>query len=107
LKHGVEPDHRTPVDTINFPGATALHIAAYYGKINVVQMLLETAGAKIDLKDKNGDTAVHYAAKGGQTQTLRVLNALNANFTAKNNNNHLPISLAILNSGNGEAISFL
>jgi ankyrin repeat protein len=49
---------------INAPGkeaTTFLQAAAYWGRTNAVQLLIEK-GAKLDLRDQNGQTALHYAA---------------------------------------------
>lgn len=41
-------------------GSTALHMAAYYGKNDVVEMLLK-AKADTNIKDRNGHTAIHVS----------------------------------------------
>jgi ankyrin repeat protein len=42
---------------------TALHAASHQGHQTVVAILLK-AGAKVDITDKDGDTAIHFAANG-------------------------------------------
>lgn len=42
---------------------TALQVAAHQGHLQVVQVLLN-AGAKMEIQDGDGDTAIHYAAFG-------------------------------------------
>lgn len=44
-------------------GRTALQIASYQGHLEVVKTLLQ-AHANVDLRDDEGDTALHYAAFG-------------------------------------------
>lgn len=44
-------------------GSTALQIASYQGHLEVVKALLQ-AHANVDLRDDEGDTALHYAAFG-------------------------------------------
>lgn len=44
-------------------GRTALQIASYQGHLDVVKILLQ-AHASVNLRDEEGDTALHYAAFG-------------------------------------------
>lgn len=44
-------------------GRTALQIASYQGHLEVVKALLQ-AHANVNLRDDEGDTALHYAAFG-------------------------------------------
>ena len=54
---------------------TPLMIACEYGHMNAVTFLIEH-GANMDLQDKNGDTALHYAVSAGAVNTLLDLGAL-------------------------------
>jgi ankyrin repeat protein len=108
LKHGVDPRTNVSVDNKETPGANALHLAALSGKVNVVQMLLESAGVEVNSVDANKDTAAHYAARGGNIKVLRILNAHNANLISRNINKRLPLTAAIQSSPNNmETINFL
>lgn len=108
LKHGVDPRLNVSVDDKETPGANALHLAALNGKVNVVQMLLESAGIEVNSVDSNKDTAAHYAARGGSIKVLRILNAHNANFIPRNINKRVPLTVAIISSPNNlETINFL
>lgn len=44
-------------------GRTALQVASHLGHMEVVKVLIQ-ANANIDLKDDEGDSALHYAAYG-------------------------------------------
>lgn len=44
-------------------GKTALQVAAHQGHIEVVKVLLQ-ANSDIELKDEDGDAALHYTAFG-------------------------------------------
>lgn len=44
-------------------GKTALQVAAHQGHIEVVKVLLQ-ANSDIELKDEDGDAALHYSAFG-------------------------------------------
>ena len=54
---------------------TVLHFAAYYGHLNVIEFVLnETNFNKgINCKDKNGKTALYYAAEEGQLECFKYL----------------------------------
>ena len=54
---------------------TPLMIACQCGHMNAVSFLIEH-GANMDLQDKNGDTALHYAVSAGAVDTLLDLGAL-------------------------------
>jgi hypothetical protein len=61
LQHGVQ------VNAVNPRGQTALMIAAMVGEGQCVQLLCEH-GADVDLKDKDGMTALRYAEKWGGSE---------------------------------------
>ena len=44
-------------------GKTALQVACHQGHLEIVQLLLG-AGAKLELQDEDGDSALHYSAFG-------------------------------------------
>src|SRR5215831_6184822 len=47
-------------------GGTPLMTAAYYGNLNIVVLLLER-GANVKAVNRDGGTALHYAARGGRS----------------------------------------
>ncbi|KZV71696.1 ankyrin, partial [Peniophora sp. CONT] len=56
----------------NAQGQTALHQAAYYGHARVCCLLLEH-GASVDELDNNSKNPLHYAARFGDLNTVRLL----------------------------------
>ena len=44
-------------------GKTAMQVASHQGHLEIVSLLL-SAGAKLELQDEDGDTALHYSAFG-------------------------------------------
>jgi ankyrin repeat protein len=50
----------------------AVQNAAYKGNYECLQIMLDK-GAKIQNKDKDGSTCVHYAAFGGNKQCLKLI----------------------------------
>lgn len=51
---------------------TPLHMAAYYGHLSVIDLLL-SSGAELHARLSSGDTAVHRAAEGSQVAALNLL----------------------------------
>lgn len=54
--------HFWQVDIKN-QGKTALQVAAHQGHVEVVKALLQ-ANSSVEVKDEDGDTALHYTAFG-------------------------------------------
>ncbi|PIO05287.1 hypothetical protein AB205_0140190, partial [Aquarana catesbeiana] len=63
--------HPDKVDIRN-QGRTALQVASHLGHMEVVKILIQ-ANANIDLKDDEGDSALHYAAYGTYMETHRCI----------------------------------
>ena len=83
LMHAVEQERRETVALFlrqpyirvnlrNLDGVTALHRAVAQGFREISRMLVR-AGARIDLPDQTGRTAVDYAREAGQIQILKDL----------------------------------
>ena len=58
-----------PVDAKNETGKTALMLAAFYGKINIIKELTNN-GASYKTRDKSGSSVLHYAVDGGNFSLL-------------------------------------
>ncbi|KAJ3049788.1 hypothetical protein HK097_009216 [Rhizophlyctis rosea] len=63
-------DH--PQDSSELRGVTPLCLAAYLGKAELVQTLLEE-GANVNARDRNGATPLMYAARDGHVDVVNVL----------------------------------
>lgn len=61
---------------------TPLHVAAKWGKSNMVSLLLES-GANIEAKTRDGLTALHCAARSGHDQVIDMLLQRNAPISSK------------------------
>ncbi|KAJ2895216.1 Ankyrin repeat domain-containing protein 17 [Zalerion maritima] len=100
----------TQYDTLcNIP----LHFAAYFGKPDLVELLLDEA-ARLnngDMRINDGEeardaTPLHMAAQQGQVSTMRRLIARGANINAIDDESGLVVNAAIL-SGKREAVKLL
>lgn len=74
LAKGAEP---------NRPGWTALHYAASVGNVEIVRMLLEKS-AYIDAEAPNKTTPLMMAARGGHTDTMKLLVEEGADVSLRN-----------------------
>jgi ankyrin repeat protein len=60
------------VNAQNEHGKTALMLAAFSGKLNVIKEL-RANGARLDLQDQIGSAALHYAVDGGNLDAIQWL----------------------------------
>ncbi|XP_030843493.1 E3 ubiquitin-protein ligase MIB2 [Strongylocentrotus purpuratus] len=75
--------NRNTFKALNFYGKTALHSAAAYGHLEVVQALLES-GAEIEITDDDGDTPLHYSVGGDEPAIAKYLIGKGANINRGN-----------------------
>jgi hypothetical protein len=87
-------------------GDTALHVAAVYGHVEAMRVLVVELGADKDAKDAAGGTPLHFAAFKGQVEAIKALEQLGADKEAKNAAGGTPLHFAALN-GQVEAIKAL
>ncbi|XP_027146038.1 CARD- and ANK-domain containing inflammasome adapter protein [Larimichthys crocea] len=62
----------TDINTVNSSNETLLHVAAQYGHLSIIELLIRK-GARLDLQDNKGHTALHRAASRGHTEIVRAL----------------------------------
>ena len=72
---------------------TKLHSAAFVGKVEVVNLLLEK-GADVNARAKDGATPLHLAVKRGHVLAAKLLFTKGANLTAKDAEGNTPVHLA-------------
>jgi serine/threonine protein kinase len=84
---------------------TALMFAAKDGHAGIAADLLK-AGAKLDVKDNDGDTALMYAAIDDRADVLRALLNAGADVNSKNANGDTPL-LAASSRGRTEIVKLL
>lgn len=58
--------------TVMVEPVTALMQAAHWGNVELIK-ILKLHKASVDIKDRNGQTAVHYAARSGKLEALKEL----------------------------------
>ncbi len=72
---------------------TKLHSAAFYGRIELVELLL-IQGAEINARAKDGVAPLHLAIKKGHLKVAQLLFAKGANLAAKDNQGNSPLHIA-------------
>ena len=79
-------------------GGTPLMIASRYGQLDAMTFLIKH-GANVNLQDKEGETALHYAVDGSDVscEVLSCLIENLANFDAFSNRGYTPLMKAIHN----------
>jgi ankyrin repeat protein len=75
-------------------GETALHLSVKAHNDNWVGFLLNK-GADTEIKDRNGNTALHDAALVGDPTAISYLTSMKARVNATNNNGETPLVLAV------------
>ena len=60
------------IDAKNHDSQTALHLASYYGHVEILESLVR-ARARVNLADSDGYSPLHYAAMADKPAALRVL----------------------------------
>jgi ankyrin repeat protein len=83
------------VNTRDFIGSIPLHTAAFYGFIDIID-LLHSEGTEINVVDKDGYTPLYRAVIGGQLAAVKRLYGLGANLNIKDNDGISPLKMARL-----------
>eukprot|EP01116_Phalansterium_solitarium_P019833 TRINITY_DN5682_c0_g1_i1.p1 TRINITY_DN5682_c0_g1~~TRINITY_DN5682_c0_g1_i1.p1 ORF type:complete len:420 (+),score=156.48 TRINITY_DN5682_c0_g1_i1:103-1362(+) len=76
-------------------GRSALHKAAFWGHVSMVDFLVDEQKLNTNQQDNYGDSPLHDAAKFGHTEVVQILLAGGADPTLKNKAGLDPIALAI------------
>jgi ankyrin repeat protein len=88
-------------------GFTALHFAAFFGKVEAARTLI-AAGAAVDVYSDNdlGVQPLHSAASGQHLEACRVLIAAGADVNAKQRHDYTPLHAAAI-AGDDELVELL
>lgn len=65
---------------------TPLHVACSHGNVEIARLLLQTAGAAVNITDKEGWTPLHCAAAEGHLDIIRLLGKCQGNSADPNQN---------------------
>ncbi len=78
---------------------TALHLVVekFFNPTTIIRGFYE-AGGQLDIRDSNGETALHIAAKMNKIQIIQQLRNLGASTSIKNNQGKIPVDVAVSNA---------
>lgn len=82
------------VNSVDENGNTALHAAARVNDYDLVNFLIYN-GAQTELKNYDGDTALHVAIKNRSTRSAEILSAINGNIFAKDGNGRTALEMGL------------
>ncbi|XP_033321532.1 E3 ubiquitin-protein ligase mind bomb 1 [Megalopta genalis] len=88
-----------------FAGHTALQAASQNGHSEVIKILLRYK-ADVEIEDKDGDRAVHYAAIGDESGVMALLAGAGADLNARNKRRQTALHMAV-NKGHAGAVRTL
>ena len=87
---------------------TPINLAALYGKMEIIKVLVKEFGSSPHTKGFNGGTLLHNACEGGHVDVARKLvTEYGADVNARDNSDNTPLNLAARFSGKMELISML
>ena len=86
-------------------GITPLHLATYYGDIDIVKALIAKK-VDLELKDSKGRTALHFAAKKDQLEVAEILIQEGANIDSIDKFNMTSLHIAV-HYASAEFVEFL
>jgi ankyrin repeat protein len=88
-------------------GDTALHVAARYGKLEIVQYVVVTDGGKVNAKNNNSFTLLHWAASENSIDVVKHLVSVGADIHAKDKDGCTPLHFAARNNSDVDVAKFL
>ena len=100
-------EHNADINAQDIHNNTALHIAAYTGKEDIVVALLSEFGCDINTKGEMGRYLLHSACAGGNASLVQTLILkYSADVKARDDNNDTPLHVAAL-AGKEEIVQTL
>ena len=100
-------DWKVNVNTLNAKKNTPLHMASYFGCVEIAKILLDN-GASVDARTLEGQTALHFASQKGHLEIVKLIIAKGAEIDEKQENKEGKTPLLIAAKfGNTEIVTFL
>lgn len=89
LRYGLDPK------SSSLRGFTCLHLAAEFGAISIIELLLDAYSVPVDIKTDEGFTPLYFAARADQFESVRLLLERGANpATTSGDGCTLPLHIA-------------
>ena len=83
------------VDGVDATGRTAMHKAAFWGHIHVIEYLIRDCHASLNPVDYNDDTPLHDAARFAHESVVRALIEAGADLSLRNASGKTPLEVAV------------
>ena len=96
---------KADLDEQDKDGITPLHLATYYGDIDIVKALIDKK-VSLELGDSNGRTPLHYAAEKDQLEVAEILIQEGAKIDSIGKYNMTPLHIAV-HYASAEFVEFL
>lgn len=91
------------IDELDVQGNSALHAACKTDMpLDLIALLVDN-GAEVTLKNKNGNTPLHFAARIGYADIIEFLLEKGADINARNNKGNTPVQIS---TSNGKYVAF-
>ena len=87
-------------------GYTLLHLSSRHGQIEISELLLYPFNFQIDVRDIDGNTPFHEAAKSENLKMVQLLIERGASINIKNRKGKTPLDLA-KDGGNSDIYAFI
>jgi ankyrin repeat protein len=94
------------VNTQSENGKTALMLASFAGKLNIIKEL-RSYNAELNIKDSAGLTALHYAVDGANLDAIKFILMEKADVNARDNNGWSPLLRAASTNASKEIAELL
>jgi ankyrin repeat protein len=88
IRHGADPNAAQPTKW----NSSVLRASIDVGRSEITRLLIE-AGANVNARFENGDTALHVAARLGRDKSVELLLAAGPDLNARDEENHTPLDL--------------
>lgn len=88
------PDPRLSVSGLS--GFSAIHLAAHFGKLSIIQLLLSVCPEDVDLMNNEGQTPLHIAASEGHIELIPELLRNGSNALLQDADGRTALHLAVL-----------
>lgn len=82
-----------------------LHVLVAYGDSQLIQFFIDTYDPNLDIKNKHGDSPLHFAVMTGNEKITKLLVKNHSDYSALNSIGQTPIQIAALR-GNDELVRF-
>lgn len=89
-------ENNADYNAVNRQGLNCLHVAAQGNKPQSLVYMVEKYKIDININDKVGSTALHWACYTGSENVLNFLLAMNPEINAQDNDGYTPLHLAVI-----------